>query len=116
MPVEQATIGAISRDALYDAVLGACGLSAPALIVQGRAAMAADDANIVVCEGVPETLRALAARGLELGVITNSASGADEKRAWLRAHGVDVRWRSFLTLYPDRSGRFSENACGSPLR
>ena len=95
--VKQAVIGAIARDALYDAILTACGLSDAALVAQGRAALVADDAHIIIRNGVPQTLRTLAARGVKLGVITNSASGAAEKLAWLRARGVEVRWDSFVS-------------------
>lgn len=97
--LRQATIGAISRDALYDAVLAACGLTDPGRIARGREAIAADDANIVLYDGVRETLPILAARGLKLGVVTNSASSADEKRAWLRSRGVGVSWDCFISSY-----------------
>jgi HAD superfamily hydrolase (TIGR01509 family) len=95
--IHQAITGTITRDALYDAILAACGLSQPDVIERGREAMAADDANISLCDDVPETLGALRARGLRLGVITNSASSAEEKRSWLRACGLDIRWDCFIS-------------------
>lgn len=97
-PVQQAITGMISRDALYEAVLAACGLSPqPDLLAQGRAEMAADDSNSTLCDDVPETLRSLKMQGLRLGVITNSASGAEEKLTWLRTQGVDLRWDCFIS-------------------
>lgn len=32
-----------------------------------------------------------------LGVITNSASSAEEKRSWLRAQGLDIHWDGFIS-------------------
>lgn len=71
-------------------------------ILYGRAA--ADEAAttpearaaIVLFPGVPQTLATLRARGLLLGVITDSDATSDEKRRWLRDAGLDFAWDCFV--------------------
>ncbi len=95
----QASCGAIEQEALYLAVLEACNVNVadPALLSAGGQALAADDAAITLFEGVAETLPALKARGLRLGVITDTAAPTPEKLRWLREQGLDIAWDAFAS-------------------
>lgn len=92
---EPAKLGAIPRDALFDAILAACGVAQDGLLPEGRAALAADAADVTLYDGVSSTLHALRERGFMLGVVTDSVSPAAEKLRWLRAAGLDIRWDAF---------------------
>lgn len=92
---EPARTGAISCNAYYDAILAACGVADAALLAEGRAAMAADHADVTLHDGVIPTLHALRERGFALGVITDSVSPATEKLRWLHGRGLDIPWDAF---------------------
>ena len=111
--------GAIARDAYYDAILAGCGVADTALLPEGRAAMAADHADIILHDGVIPTLHALRERGFALGVITDSVAPAAEKLRWLRSRGLDIPWDAFAdscdlgVCKPDpRIYRAALDACG----
>jgi HAD superfamily hydrolase (TIGR01509 family) len=94
---EQVTRGYASRDALFDAILVAYGVTDPDMRDIGRQALADDAANITLYDdGVPATLRALQARGMKLGVITNSVTPSQEKLRWLATQGLDLHWDVFV--------------------
>lgn len=95
----QASRGAIEREALFLAVLEACNVNVadPALSSAGCQALAADDAAITLFEGVAETLPALKARGLRLGVITDTTAPTPEKLRWLRDQGLNTAWDAFAS-------------------
>jgi HAD superfamily hydrolase (TIGR01509 family) len=91
--------GYTGRDALFDAILEAYGVTDPDLRQIGRHALADDAANISLYDGVVQTLRALQARGVKLGVITNSVTPSQEKLRWLETQGLELRWDVFVNSY-----------------
>jgi HAD superfamily hydrolase (TIGR01509 family) len=93
---DQATLGAVPREALFDAILEVCGVADADLRQAGRQALAADEATIALYEGVAATLYSLQARGVKLGIITNSATPTREKLRWFAACGLDLRWDTFV--------------------
>lgn len=87
---------AAGREAKYDAFLVALGAGDPALRAAGRRVLQQEAAAIALFPGVAPTLRTLKARGLRLGVITNTATPGAEKRRWLADAGIDVWFDSFV--------------------
>jgi HAD superfamily hydrolase (TIGR01509 family) len=87
-----AFVGAISKAAYYDAVLTAWGVTDPQLRAEGRQVQDAAQAAIILHTGVPETLRALKARGFKLGSVTNSVAATADKLHWFREHGLTIAW------------------------
>jgi len=88
-------IGSVGREALNDAILAAYGVTDDALLASGRTALAADDADITLYGGVPETLYELRRRGFKLGVVTDSVSPTAEKLRWFRSRGLALAWDAF---------------------
>lgn len=116
---EPARIGAIPRDAYYDAILAALGVADTSLLAEGRAAMAADHASITLHDAVIPTLHALRQRGFLLGVVTDSVCVSAEKLRWLHSRGLDIPWDAFAdscevgAAKPDpRIYRAALDACG----
>lgn len=91
----QAMIGSVPREALYDAILAAYGVTDAAALANGRTVLAADDADITLFAGVPETLNELRRRGYKLGVVTDSVSPTAEKLRWFRSQGLHLTWDAF---------------------
>ena len=92
-----AQTGRISRETFYDGILRINGLQDERLFPAGRAAIYRDAIDIELFPGVAETLVALHEAGVLLGAISDTPHRAEEKIAWLEAHGVppDV-WAVFL--------------------
>ncbi len=88
-----------SRSVRHDAFLAVLGVFDldPVRQAEGRRVLAQESAEITLFPGVAETLRALAARGFKLGVITNTTTPTAQKRRWLQSCGVDVPWDSFVS-------------------
>ena len=93
---DSANRGNAPRDALFDAILEVYGVTDPDLRQMGRQALAADATNIALYDGVVETLLALQARDIKLGVITNSVTPSQEKLRWLATQGLELRWDVFV--------------------
>lgn len=93
--VRRAMIGLASEREVFLAYLDAYGVTDPLLREEGCQAQTADHADIRLSEGVMPTLWALRARGLRLGVITDTVAATPEKLAWLRASGLDLDWDAF---------------------
>jgi HAD superfamily hydrolase (TIGR01509 family) len=93
--VRRAMIGQASEREVFLAYLDAYGVTDATRRKEGCRAQAADHGDIRLIEGVIPTLRALRARGLRLGVITDTVAVTAEKLAWLRAAGLDLAWDAF---------------------
>lgn len=91
----QACSGAIAQRQLYEAVMDLCHVSDSALRAEGCLAQARDDEDILLTPGVTTTLPALQARGVRLGIITNTASSTERKLRWFRERGLDLVWNVF---------------------
>ncbi|WIG59431.1 MAG: hypothetical protein OJF49_002178 [Ktedonobacterales bacterium] len=91
----RAFIGQASEVELFDALLAAHGVTDARLLEEGRQAMADDQADITLYPGVIVTLGALRARGVRLGVITDSASSSADKLRWFRGQGLTLGWDAF---------------------
>lgn len=92
---DRAFVGRVTERELYAAMLAAHGVKDPALLDEGLAVLAADQANIALYPGVLETLAELRQRGFRLGVITDSASPTATKLAWFRSQGLHLAWDAF---------------------
>ena len=91
----RAFIGQASEADLFNALLAAHGVTDGQMLEEGRRAMAADQADITLYPGVIVTLGALRARGVRLGVITDSASSSADKLRWFRGQGLTLGWDAF---------------------
>lgn len=89
--------GRIDLDTFYDAVLRVHGIEDEALFPAGREALLQDAADIELYPGVRETLDALEAAGIRLGVVSDSGHVAGEKIAWLAQRGLSPSlWAAFV--------------------
>ncbi len=92
-----AQTGRISRETFYDGILRINGLQEEQLFPAGRAAIYRDAIDIELFPGVAEVLVALHEAGVLLGAISDTPHRAEEKIAWLEAHGVPSElWTVFL--------------------
>ncbi len=92
-----AQTGRISRETFYDGILRINGLQDERLFPAGRAAIYRDAIDIELFPGVAETLVALHEAGVLLGAISDTPHRAEEKIAWLEAHGVPSElWAVFV--------------------
>jgi FMN phosphatase YigB (HAD superfamily) len=93
--------GRISVDEFYDAILRVNGVTHPALLADGREALARDDADIELFPGVRDTLTVLEGAGYFLGTLTETPHPVGRKIAWLAARGVSPGlWTAFV-VSPD---------------
>jgi FMN phosphatase YigB (HAD superfamily) len=89
--------GRISVETYFDAVLRTHGISDPALLEEGRAALFRDAADIELYPGVIETLTHLQNAGLRLGAAVDSPHTAGEEIAWLAARQLSPGlWSVFV--------------------
>jgi HAD superfamily hydrolase (TIGR01509 family) len=94
---KQAHLGEITESTYYDALLDLFGVDGPIARLQGRHILHDEERDIVIFDGVPETLHKLKRAGLQLGVVTNTYVSTNEKLAWFHQSGFDSVWDSFAT-------------------
>jgi epoxide hydrolase-like predicted phosphatase len=91
----RASIGALSRTAYFDAVLAACGATAPALQAEGHQVLAAARHDFVLYNGVVEMVQTLRTRGFKLGIVTDTVTPTAETLHYLAEQGLDITWDAF---------------------
>jgi FMN phosphatase YigB (HAD superfamily) len=74
----RASIGELSREAYFDAVLAAWGVIAPALQAEGHQVLAAARRDFVLYDGVVEMVQTLWTRGFKLGIVTDTVTPTAE--------------------------------------
>jgi HAD superfamily hydrolase (TIGR01509 family) len=89
--------GTLARDDYFRARLRLSGLFDPQLLDQGSRILADAQADIELFPGVVDTLRALKASGLKLGIVTNTHDWEAEKRRWFAKLGVHTLWEAWAS-------------------
>lgn len=92
---DRALRGQVSNEEYHNAILEFCGVTNPALMVNGRAALDRDHGDIELFKGVRETLLNLKRRGFKLGVVTDAAVSKTKKLEWLEARGLKIKWDAY---------------------
>lgn len=92
---DRALRGQVSNDEYHNAILEFCGVTNPALMVNGRAALDRDHGDITLYVGVRETLLELKSRGFKLGIVTDAAVPKAKKLEWLEARGLKIDWDAY---------------------
>jgi HAD superfamily hydrolase (TIGR01662 family) len=87
--------GAVPQEEYWNAILQACGVSDPAHLAEGRAAIQQDHGNIAIYPGVQETLQELKRRGFKIGIVTDAGVSKDTKLTWFREQGLDIHWDAY---------------------
>lgn len=90
----QAMLGELSKEAFFDAFLDHLGVDQDTRD-EGRRVLAEAQADVEFFDGVTETLHALKARGLRLGIVTNSYESPETKLDWFARIGIDDAWDTF---------------------
>jgi putative hydrolase of the HAD superfamily len=93
----QAYRGSITQDQFRAALVDLYGITDPIWIEQGKRALEADDNNIQVIKGVPETLKELKRQGYLLGIITDTANPLHIKLSWFEQGGFGHVWDSIIS-------------------
>lgn len=89
--------GLLTRDEYFIALLDYWGVEGETRRSAAIAALDAAENDIDFIDGVAPTLKALKARGLKLGIITNSFEATETKEIWFRSVGIEGIWDSFAT-------------------
>lgn len=88
----QGYVGRISQEVYRKKLLEYYGVCSEDEIAQGMQALSADDNNVIIFEGVPETLIALKNEGYLLGIITDTANPLRAKLDWFERSGFGHVW------------------------
>lgn len=91
----RAGVGALNREAYFDILLAAWGVTDPSLRAEGHAALAANRTNFVLYPGVVEVLQTLRARSFKLGVVTDTLMTTEEILGRFAQQGLDIVWDAF---------------------
>jgi HAD superfamily hydrolase (TIGR01509 family) len=91
----RASIGELSREAYFDAVLAAWGVIAPALQAEGHQVLAAARRDFVLYDGVVEMVQTLWTRGFKLGIVTDTVTPTAETLRCFAHQGLDIAWDAF---------------------
>jgi HAD superfamily hydrolase (TIGR01509 family) len=75
--------------------LNICGVTEAGLIEKGLTALQKDQANIMLYEGVIETIQTLKARKIKVGIVTDAAVTKLCKLNWLRSCGLSIVWDAY---------------------
>ncbi len=93
----QAYQGRITQDQYREAVIRCYGITDPKLVEEGSQIIKAEDNDLDIFEGVPETLRALKQKGFMLGIITDTAASISNKLEWFKAGGFGDVWDTIIS-------------------
>ena len=94
---ELAFTGTIPRHNYYEQVIRCLGITDPETIADGVDAMRADDNNVEIISGAPETILDLKEKGYILGIITDTAMAFSIKLDWFDQHGFGRVWDSVIS-------------------
>lgn len=89
--------GELGRDEYLEAVLRLYGVKDPRAIQAGKQAIADDDNNIKIFNGVRNTLRKLKKDGYYLGIITDTSLPVSLKLDWFAKAGFGNVWDSVIS-------------------
>ncbi|HOZ37517.1 MAG TPA: HAD family hydrolase [Anaerolineaceae bacterium] len=89
--------GKLPRHGFYEQLIRFLGITDPDLISEGMDAMQADDNNVEIICGAPETILELKERGYMLGIITDTAMAFSIKLNWFDQHGFGRVWDSVIS-------------------
>lgn len=92
-----AFIGQLTKRQYQDALLQSYGVQGEENLARGRQILEEESAAISFFEGVRETLLALKARGLSLGVITDTLHPTTVKLGWFARAGIAHVWDAFVS-------------------
>jgi putative hydrolase of the HAD superfamily len=92
----QAHRGQINQDQYRESILHIFGIDQPEQIKHGKQIMAEDDDAVIIFPGVPDTLRSLKAKGILLGVITDTSQPLTVKLNWFERGGFVNVWDSII--------------------
>jgi putative hydrolase of the HAD superfamily len=93
----QGYVGKISQDEYRQKLLDHYGVHGKDQIARGMKALAADDNNVLIFEGVRETLIALKNEGYLLGIITDTANPLRAKLDWFERAGFGHVWDAIVS-------------------
>lgn len=94
---ELAFCNEISRTEYHIRLLQSLGINEPELLRQGVAIFEQEDDEVVIFEGVPETMRALKQRGFYLGIITDTSLPVSTKLRWFEKAGFGNVWDAVIS-------------------
>lgn len=94
---ELAFCNEISRTEYYIRLLQSLGITDPELIRQGIAIFEQEDEEVVIFDGVPETMHALKQRGFYLGIITDTSLPVSTKLRWFEKAGFGNVWDAVIS-------------------
>jgi len=86
--------GQIPHVEYWDAILRTCGVS-DSLLAEGKKAILKDHGNIILFDGVIDTLKELKAKGFRLGVVTDAFISKDTKLKWFAEQGLTIEWDAY---------------------
>ena len=86
--------GQIPHVDYWDAILRTCGVS-ESLLIEGKKAILKDHENIILFEGVKDTLMEFKANGFRLGVVTDAFISKDTKLKWFAEQGLTIEWDAY---------------------
>ena len=89
--------GKLPRHGYYEQLIRFFGISNPDLVSEGVEAMQADDNNVEIICGAPETILELKEKGYMLGIITDTAMAFSIKLNWFDQHGFGRVWDSVIS-------------------
>src|SRR3989338_1238164 len=90
-----AMIGRVTKKELFSCILRAHGIKGQELIKMGYEALLQDECNIVLYDGVVETLEKLKKLRYRIGIITDTISATEEKLRWFKSKGLTIEWDAF---------------------
>lgn len=94
---ELAFRGKMGRHDYYKNVLELCNVHDETLLNEGVKALSKDDDNVLVIEGVPQTIQQLKEKGYVLGIITDTAMPITKKLNWFDQNGFGGLWDVFVS-------------------
>ncbi|MFA4873086.1 MAG: HAD family hydrolase [Patescibacteria group bacterium] len=90
-----AMIGRVTKDELFYCILHTRGIKGQEPIKMGYEALLQDESNIVLYDGVVETLEKLKKLRYRVGIVTDTISATEEKLRWFRSKGLTIAWDAF---------------------
>jgi len=94
---ELAFCNEITRTEYHIRLLQSLGITDPELIRQGVAIFEQEDDEVVIFDGVPETMQALKQRGFYLGIITDTSLPVSTKLRWFEKAGFGNVWDAVIS-------------------
>jgi FMN phosphatase YigB (HAD superfamily) len=94
---ELAFCNEITRTEYHTRLIQSLGITDPELIRQGVSVFEQEDDEVVIFDGVPETMQALKQRGFYLGIITDTSLPVSTKLRWFEKAGFGNVWDAVIS-------------------